>query len=62
MPAPPGTAHPILRRLPSRPGQAITCLRPIPDTMAPWTGLPPVAGYTVIAMAAAPPPLKRRQA
>jgi ABC-2 type transport system permease protein len=48
--------------LPSNAGQAIMAVRPIPDTLSPWTGLGLFAGYTVLAIAAAVVCLKKRDA
>jgi ABC-type transport system involved in multi-copper enzyme maturation permease subunit len=52
----------VARYLPSNAGQAIMAVRPLPDTLAPWTGLALFAGYTVLVVAAAAICLKRRDA
>jgi len=52
----------IARYLPSNAGQAIMAVQPLPDTLAPWTGLALFAGYTALVIAAAAICLKRRDA
>jgi ABC-2 type transport system permease protein len=48
--------------LPSNAGQAIMAVTPLPDTLAPWTGLVLFAGYTAAVVAAAAVGLRRRDA
>ena len=48
--------------LPSNAGQAIMTVTPIPDTLAPWTGLGLFVGYTAVIVAVAAVWLKRRDA
>ena len=52
----------IAAYLPSNAGQAVMQLRPVPNTMAPWTGFALFAAYTAVAIAVAAVVLKRRDA
>lgn len=59
---PAGWAGHLAEYLPSNAGQAILDVTPVPDSLAPWTGLGLFAGYTALVVAAAAICLKRRDA
>lgn len=59
---PASLARDILPYLPSDAGQAIMQTGPVPDTMAPWTGLALFAGYVAVVVMTAALVLRRRDA
>lgn len=55
------TRH-VVPYLPSNAGQAILAVRPLPEVLAPWTGLAVFAGYIALVVAVAATCLARRDA